>query len=302
MKSLKVLFLLLLALNARAETFRVAAYNVENYLDAPTESRPHVKSEAAKKKVRESILAMNPDVLALEEMGTTNALLELRDSLRADGCDFPFWEHVSGFDTNIHVAILSKLPIVARHPHGNENYLLDGRRFHVSRGFGEVEIETTNHFVFTLIAVHLKSRRPVPQADEAEMRLAEAKVLREIIDEKLSRNAGARLIVLGDFNDLHNSEAIKTIIGRGKTKLTDTRPAERSGDDAPAENPRYEPRNITWTHHYGVEDTYSRVDYIFLSPAMTRVWLPEETYIPKIPNWGVGSDHRPVTAAFRVGE
>src|SRR5208282_1258171 len=84
-----------------AQTFRVAAYNVETYLDQPTESRPEVKSEAAKAKVRESILAMKPDVLALEEMGTTNALLELRASLKAGGLDFPFLEHVEGFDTNI---------------------------------------------------------------------------------------------------------------------------------------------------------------------------------------------------------
>ena len=32
----------------------------------------------AKAKIRESIHALNPDVLALEEMGDTNALLELR--------------------------------------------------------------------------------------------------------------------------------------------------------------------------------------------------------------------------------
>ena len=30
-----------------AGTFRVATYNVENYLDQPTESRPHVKSAEA---------------------------------------------------------------------------------------------------------------------------------------------------------------------------------------------------------------------------------------------------------------
>jgi endonuclease/exonuclease/phosphatase family metal-dependent hydrolase len=293
-----LVFLLLLVFSARAETFRVAAYNVENYLDAPTESRPRVKSDDAKKKIRESIVAMNPDVLALEEMGSTNALLELRDSLKDDACDFPFWEHVSGFDTNIHVAVLSKFPFVAARPHTNENFLLDGRRFRVSRGFAEVEIQAANDFSFTLIAAHLKSRRPVPSADEAELRLEEAKKLRALIDKKLSENPNARLIVLGDFNDTHNTEPIKTIVGRGKTKLTDTRPAERNGDDAPPGNARYEPRNITWTHHYGVEDTYSRVDYIFISRALTKFWLPGETYIPKIPNWGVGSDHRPVTAAF----
>jgi predicted extracellular nuclease len=67
------------------ETFRVATYNVENYLDQPTESRHVVKSAEARAKIRESIKAMNPDVLALEEMGSTNALMELRASLKADG-------------------------------------------------------------------------------------------------------------------------------------------------------------------------------------------------------------------------
>ena len=131
---LLVLALLCCGVSA-AETFRVATYNVENYLDQPTESRPRVKSAEAKAKVRESIKAINPDVIALEEMGTTNALLELRESLQADGVDFPFWEQVSGADTNIHVAVLSKFPIVARHPHTNDTFLLDGRRFRVSRGF-----------------------------------------------------------------------------------------------------------------------------------------------------------------------
>src|SRR5665213_3815738 len=169
--------------SALAETFRVAAYNVENYLDQPTETRHFAKSAEARAKVRESIEAMKPDVIALEEMGTTNALLELRASLKADGLDFPFWEHVSGADTNIHVAVLSKFPIVARHPHTNENFLLDGRRFRVSRGFADVEVQVATNFTFTLIAAHLKSRRPVPQADESELRLQEAKVLRAIIDE-----------------------------------------------------------------------------------------------------------------------
>jgi len=44
------------ALVARAQTFSVAAYNVETYLDQPTESRQRVKSDEAKAKVRESIL------------------------------------------------------------------------------------------------------------------------------------------------------------------------------------------------------------------------------------------------------
>ena len=171
--------LLLGTISAAATTFSVATYNVETYLDQPTATRPEIKSAAARAKVRESIRAMHPDVLALEEMGTTNALLELRASLKADGEDFPYWEHVQGTDPDIHVAILSKLPIVSRHPHTNEDFLLDGQRFSVKRGFAEVELRAGTNFTFTLIAAHLKSRRTTAVADESALRLAEAKALRE---------------------------------------------------------------------------------------------------------------------------
>jgi endonuclease/exonuclease/phosphatase family metal-dependent hydrolase len=294
--------LLLGTISAGATIFSVATYNVETYLDQPTATRPEIKSAAAKAKIRESIRAMNPDVLALEEMGTTNALLELRASLKADGEDFPYWEHVQGADPDIHVAILSKLPIVSRHPHTNEDFLLDGQRFSVKRGFAEVELRAGTNFTFTLIAAHLKSRRTTATADESALRLAEAKALREIVTARLTANPQAKIIVLGDFNDVKNSESTRALIGRGKFKLTDTRPAERNGDDQPNPERRYEPRNVTWTHYYGVEDSYSRIDYILLSPAMARDWVKAGTYIPTLPNWGIGSDHRPIVATFTTGE
>jgi len=285
---------------ARAETFRVAAYNLENYLDQPGGTRP-LKSDAAKAKVRESIRALKPDVISLEEMGGISALQELRGSLKAEGLDFPHWEHVTGYDTNIHVALLSKFSIIARRPHTNDNFLLSGRRFRVSRGFTEVDIRVNDHYTFTLIGAHLKSKRPVPQADEAEMRLEEAKVLRAKIDARLAADPNANLIVLGDFNDTYNTKAIKAVIGRGKNGLVDTRPAERNGESLP--NPTdagYKPRDVTWTHYYGVEDTYSRLDYILLSHGMAREWVTNETYVLAIPNWGLGSDHRPIVARFEA--
>jgi endonuclease/exonuclease/phosphatase family metal-dependent hydrolase len=283
-----------------ADTFRVATYNVENYLDQPTESRSQPKSIAARAKVRECIRALNPDVLALEEMGQLSAFMELRTALKAEGTDFPYWELVSGEDTNIHVAVLSKLPIVGRRPHTNEMFLLDGRRFRVSRGFAELDIRAAPDFTFTLIAAHLKSRRAVPEADEAEQRLQEAKLLRGIVDRDFAAHPNAKLIVLGDFNNLKDSDSTKAIVGRGRFRLVDTRPAERNGDNAPAENAWFEPRDITWTHYYGKEDTYSRIDYILLSPAMARAWDRRNTYVLTLPNWGVASDHRPILATFRV--
>lgn len=281
-----------------AETFRVATFNVENYLDTPTESRHFIKTTEAKAKIRESIEAINPDVLALQEIGTTNALMELRASLKNEGRNFPFWEFIEGADTNIHVAILSKLPMVARHPHTNDEFLLDGKRFRVSRGFAEVEIQADTNFNFTLIAAHLKSQLNDTINDAGEQRLEEAKILRRIIDEHFITNADAKLIVLGDFNDLRDSDSIKTIIGSGKFRLTDTRPAERNGDDAPSEPPYFQPPRVAWTYYFGKNDVYSRIDYIFLSPAMASDWLTDETFASTIPNWGVGSDHRPIVATF----
>jgi endonuclease/exonuclease/phosphatase family metal-dependent hydrolase len=280
------------------ETFRVATYNVETYLDAPTESRHFTKSDEAKAQVRKSIEAINPDVLALEEMGTTNALMELRASLKNEGQDFPFWEFVQGADTNIHVAVLSKFPIVARHPRTNDEFLLDGKRFRVCRGFAEMEIQMATNFTFTLIAAHLKSQLNDIVSDPAEMRLEEAKILRRIIDEHFAANSDEKLIVLGDFNDSRDSDPIKTILGRGKSKLTDTRPAERNGDNSPPVPPYFQPPRVTWTYYFGKDDTYSRIDYILLSPAMVKIWKTNETYVAAIPNWGIGSDHRPIVATF----
>jgi endonuclease/exonuclease/phosphatase family metal-dependent hydrolase len=294
-----VLALLLCARFAGAETFRVATYNVENYMAEDSQTRT-AKSPEAKAKVREGIHALKPDVLAMQEMGGTNALLELRDSLKAEGLDLPYWEHITGFDTNIHVAILSKFPITARRPHTDDSFLLSGRRYRVGRGFAEVDIQVSANYAFTLITAHLKSKRAVAQADEAELRLEEAKLLREKVDACLAANPNVNLVVLGDFNDGKDSPSTKAVIGRGKNKLVDTRPAERNGDNVPAANPAWEPRNVTWTHFYGKEDVYSRIDFLLISPGLAREWVKNETYVLSLPNWGVGSDHRPIVATFEA--
>lgn len=280
-----------------ADSFRVATYNLDNYVDELAGTRP-LKTPEGRTKIRESLRVINADVVALQEMGGTNALLELRTSLKADGLDYPYWELVSGWDTNIHVAVLSRFPITARRPHISDAFLLFGHRFRVSRGFAEVDIKVNDRYSFTLLTAHLKSRRPVPEADEAELREQEAIILREKIDARLAANPDANLIVLGDLNDTKDTKSTRAIIGRGRKALIDTRPSERNGDNQPNPNPRYEPRNITWTHHYGKEDTYSRIDYILISRGMAREWSKEETYILTLANWGIGSDHRPVVASF----
>lgn len=293
---------LLLQITTSAETtFRVATYNVANYVDQDGGGRT-AKTAASRAKVRESIKALRPDVIAFEEMGEVSALRELQGALKAEGLDLPHWEHVTGWDTNIHVAVLSKFPIAARRSHTNDSFLLSGKRFRVNRGFVEVDIEVTPAYKFTLFAAHLKSKRSVPEADEAELRLQEAKILREKIDARLAANPQANIVVVGDLNDTKDTRSTKAVIGIGRGKLVDTRPAEKNGDNTPPANPNWDPSNITWTHFYGKEDSYSRIDYIMVNQNMAREWVKDETYVLALPNWGLASDHRPIVASFSVGD
>jgi endonuclease/exonuclease/phosphatase family metal-dependent hydrolase len=295
--SLLLLLCATLTLQA-AEKFRVATYNVQNYLSAPVGTRP-AKTDLAKAKVRESIRATKADVIALQEIGGTNALLELRESLKRENCDYPHWEHINAWDTNIQVAVLSKFPITARRPHTNDSFLLFGKRYYVKRGFAEVDIRVNDTYEFTLLTGHLKSKLTVWDADEQELRDEEAALLREKLERILVLRPNANVIVAGDLNDTRDSKPVRTIIAAGrKNALIDTRPAEQNGDDLPNNNPRYPPPQVTWTHYFGKEDSYRRIDYILTSRGVAREWLSNETLIVKIPNWGVGSDHRPIVATF----
>jgi endonuclease/exonuclease/phosphatase family metal-dependent hydrolase len=279
--------------HAADQTFRVATYNLESYLDQPSGHRK-AKSAEAEAKVCENIVAIKPDVIAVEEMGTTNALLELQSSLKNKGLDLPFWEHVTGHDTNIHIAILSRFPFTSRRPHTDDQFLLGSHPHYVSRGFAEVEIEITPKYHFTLIAAHLKSRLAVGSADEAEERLQEATILRRLIDERLTANPELNLVVLGDFNDLRDSAPLQTILKPTANPLFDLRPAERP-------HPPHIPSDdhaVTWTYHFAKQDTYSRIDYILVSRGLSHEWLNEDTYVYNSPTWGDASDHRPLVADF----
>jgi len=284
-----------------APGFRVGTYNLNNYSDDSLGPRP-IKTEAAKAKIRESIRALNADVLAVQEVASQRAFEELRFSLRSEGLHYPHAELLFAWDTNIHVGILSRFPVTACRRHTNDTYLLMGRRFHVERGFLEAEVQVAPNDRVTLITAHLKSRRQVVEADQADMRLREATILRERVDAILNSNPRAKLIVLGDLNDTKDSLPVRAIIGRYRNQLVDLRPAERNGDNQPPPNPRWDPLWITWTHFYGKEDTYSRIDYILVSEALAKRVQRQGTYVLALPNWGVASDHRPIVAAFAAAE
>lgn len=290
-----IMFLTLPFQRLAAEHFTIGTFNLENYTDSVGAGRT-AKSELSRRKVREAISALHADVLGLQEIGDARALEELRAALEADGLKYPYWEHVVGYDTNIFVAVLSRFPIVARRSPARDSYLLHGRRFRMSRGVAEVDVRVNLDYIFTFFVAHLKSRRPSAEADEEEIREQEAILLRECIDARLRASPGANIAVVGDLNDVPDARSTRTVIGKGKRALVDTRPSERSAERAPMQGrpTKNQNRTITWTYFYGKEDTYSRIDYILLNSAMAQEWHPSGSFVLNLPDWGLASDHRPV--------
>ena len=88
-----------------ADTFTVATFNVENYFLTKFGTRP-VKPEISRSKVVEAIVSIQPDVLALQEMGRRAALVDLQKRLKVKGLEFPYYEWVTGPDLAIHLACL----------------------------------------------------------------------------------------------------------------------------------------------------------------------------------------------------
>ncbi|MBI1840313.1 MAG: endonuclease/exonuclease/phosphatase family protein [Verrucomicrobia bacterium] len=285
--------------SAAQRPLTIATYNIENYLLAPSGGRA-AKTEESKRKVVEALRRLSPDVVALEEVGGREALEDLRSRLAQAGGAYPYVELAPGHDPYIQMALLSRAPILARRSQTNLSYVWMGRRFFVGRAFLEVDLRVDDKAV-TVIAAHLKSRREILDADQAELREQEARLLRRQIDQRLTARPDSLLAVLGDFNDTQDSKPIRGLIGRGSLGLADLRPLERSLDCAAARGPGVgDARSVAWTHYYGREDSYSRVDYILASRAMQRLCDREGTYVAAFDGWGVASDHRPVIARFQL--
>lgn len=273
---------------------RITTFNLENYHLTPSPTRP-LKPPEARKQVLQTIATLRPDVLAVQEIGSPDDLADIQSALQTSGWTFPHLETVAGPDTNSLLGILSRFPFQSRTPHTNVAFILDGRRHRVSRGFSEVAIALPGNRRLGLINAHLKSKRPTADGDETELREQEARLLRARIDALLKLSPERFLVVCGDFNDSPDSRALRTLVGRGTKRLIDPRPSERRIDALDHKSPVPPERPITWTHYFARDETYSRLDYILLSPGLAPALGRGDAFVLASEDWGKASDHRPVT-------
>lgn len=276
-----------------AETLTIATYNVENYGPANRHLEDgfhpnYPKPEAEKSALRKVIAAIGADVLVIEEMGPQPYLEELRRDLKRDGCDYPFWAMAAAADADRHVAILSR-----RQLHDTAtvdlNYEYFGGIEHVKRGLLVSKIATSAGDL-TVFGVHLKSRLTQRRDDPDSnlRRLGEAIAVRDAILRLFPDPAHAQFAIVGDFNDTKASKPLARLLHRGDTEIVTLLPARDSHGES-------------WTYRYGRDETYSRIDFVLVSPGL-RANVPEGfAHIYDGESAAIASDHRPVWLRLEFG-
>ncbi len=284
--------LLLVAL--RAELLTVATYNVENYGPANrmTEAgyrQDYPKPEEAKRALRMVIRGVNADVLVLQEMGDQSYLDELRRDLKMEGLDYPYAAWAKAADADRHLAVLARRPLQAVVTHTDLQFTYFGGKETVKRGLLEATIAAEGGDV-TFFMVHLKSRltdRP-DDPQSAVRRAGEATAIRDRVLKRFPVPATARFIILGDCNDSRSSKAATFLQKRGKTEISVLVAAVDS-------------RGEYWSHAYRREETYSRVDQIFISPGLKGTVSGGAGRIYDGDGVLTASDHRPVIVGLNLG-
>lgn len=269
----------------------VAAYNVLNYLKmdrfvdgATVEGVPKPEAEIAA--VIEVIKSAAPDVLGLVEMGDESMLADLQKRLKAAGLDYPHAEWVKGADQYRHLSLLSKFPIISRNSRDDVPFELDGKMQRINRGILDVTVQVRPDYQLRLVGAHLKSRREVPEFDQAQFRAKEAWHLRQHINQILEESPETNLMLFGDLNDTKNEYPVRELIG---TKGTPNYMMDLWLTDS---------RKERWTYFWKTADTYSRIDYIMVSPAMVKEVDLSKSGINDLPVWSDASDHRLIYAVI----
>ncbi|MGB0370352.1 MAG: endonuclease/exonuclease/phosphatase family protein [Opitutales bacterium] len=275
--------------SATSFALTVASYNLQNYLSTGrmvdgAYRRDYPKPEAEKRSLRANIIDVNPDILAVQEMGDLPYLEELQRDLARDGLTYPYAYLGVGVDSVRHTAVLSKIEPTEVRKHLDLRFKYFDGESSPQRGLLELKFASSEEMpAFSLYVVHLKSKRTVRDDDfeSSILREKEARVIRDRILKTHGEGDDAFYMVVGDFNDTKNQAPIRRFL-------------EIGGRDIGTLLPLQDEDGYWWTYYWERAHQYSRVDYIVCSPAFMSQWTGESGIHPSVE----GSDHRLLWAMF----
>ena len=288
--------LLSFVLSGRSETthLRIATYNARNYLEVDRwvdgkYRRNYPKPEKAKTALRKVLLEVKPDILILQEMGPEPFLMELQRDLRKEGLALPHTFLARGSDEERHVALLSRLEPVALRSHQDLQFDYFGEMIPVKRGILEA-VFRHGQWSWKVYGMHLKSKWSDVADDplSAQRRRSEALEIRKRVMQQHKEDQ-LPYILAGDMNDARGNPPIRLLQDRGKTPVATIVECRDS-------------RGEVWTYFYAKEETYSRVDYLFLSPDFPAMVKHGHGHIFDGAGSPEASDHRLVWMDLAFGK
>lgn len=309
-------------------TIRITNYNVENlfddqddpHLSGGAEDKDMTKPREAREAVAAAIKRIQPDIIAMQEVESEQALRWFRDQhLKGEGYDY-LVSIDSGDGRGIECSLLSRfpisdpkvwplLPLGGTHPAkwGRDENQEAGKPILFRRGplratvtipadvvakraadAGVRFVKAPDAQKITFFVCHQKSGGP-----GGYWREREALKTVELMQEFVGKNPGAAIVVCGDMNTQPGTPPIQTYLSAG---LVDAFGDRKPGDDA------------TSTHASG-----RVIDFIFLNDALAGRLVKESRFVLGTPDRpqgvdfrttptpeGWASDHLPVTVDVKV--
>lgn len=265
------------------------------------------KDQKKTKKVAERILAMNVDVLAVQEVEDIDILKSFNTNHLGGLYDYQVL--IEGNDPRfIDVGFLSKFPIgaitsfqTAVHPN-TPNKTVFGRDLLEA----EILNQARTKRLFTIFNNHLKSHfgdddnGGQGKTKNDLRRKQQAEMVRTIVSKRMAKNS--KYIIVGDMNDPLGSPSLRpfeTIDGNQMFNALNN-PAETRPPKTETVGPG--PQTPAWTYRHkesGKPATHSLFDQIWLSPAL-KVAFVGATIDRREHHGGDGSDHDPAWIELNV--
>ena len=230
---------------------------------------------------------LRPDVLAVQEIGNPAALADFTRSLETRRLRYDHSEYVRRGDSELHLAVLSRFPIVTRQSRVDDRYRIGDSEFAVESGMLDVEIEPAPGYRVRLLVARLKDKVFHP-ASQTEMRRNEARLLGNHVRRILRASPEANLLVAGDFCDTWDSAPLREIVGERREHLEDLRPVDLFG--------------AAWTWHNRADDLCERRDYLLASRGLKPEIVAARSRTAADREAMAASSHRPLIAVIRAAE
>ncbi|MBS2038281.1 endonuclease/exonuclease/phosphatase family protein [bacterium] len=271
-------------------SFRLATYNVCNLFDEVDD--PKTKDEGTPPKSAESQAALaqvmldsGADVIALQEVENIQILTQFRDRNGLAEA-YPHLLLLEGNDRRgIDVALMSRHPIQNPVSHKDTEFKVGKRKQRFLRDVLQADIEMPGKIPVRFFVTHFPSK--VAGAWTEAGRVAEAQATRRIIQKETAHFPGQRYVLMGDFNDTPDSEAVKTF----------TRPDKQGWAmcdvfaDAPA--------TISYPTIPAIAEKigYNKIDQILVSPELMKNFSEHKVHHHAAEQ--LASDHWMISSSFQ---